>query len=166
MWKSIRDFLGTNNRILDYVILYISLIASLAIVVQLGSGESIAVPNYLDLIFCLFGILGATLVLRTFTALSKPKQISRFQFWEILFSCYFVLVFIWRYSTFHSYLHNGWIYAGIFVIFLVEISKGSLFFDRFYFNPTLLFVISFLLLISLGTLLLMLPNATTGTLVY
>jgi trk system potassium uptake protein TrkH len=163
MWKSIKDFLGTNSRILDHTLLYISLIASLGIIAQLGSGETKAASNYLDLIFWLFGFLGATLVLRTITTLSKPKQISRFQIWEILFSCYFVLVFIWRYSSFHSYLYNGWIYAGIFSIFLVELSKGSLFFDRFYFNPTLLFVISFLLLIFLGTLLLMLPNATTGT---
>src|SRR5690606_15503006 len=33
--------------------------------------------------------------------------------------------------------------------------------DDFYFNPTILFVLSFLLLILLGTILLILPNSTT-----
>ena len=54
-----------------------------------------------------------------------------------------------------------WLYVGIYAVFIVEVSKTSLFFDKFYFNPTLLFVVSFLLLILLGTVLLLLPRSTT-----
>src|SRR5690606_10072722 len=54
--------------------------------------------------------------------------------------------------------HDEWIYLGIFVVFLAELSKSSLFFDSLYFNPTILFVISFLVLILAGTLLLLLPK--------
>lgn len=53
-----------------------------------------------------------------------------------------------------------WMYVGLFATLLIEISKNSLFFDRFYFNPTILFVLSFLFLILLGTCLLLLPKAT------
>src|SRR5690606_7653810 len=49
---------------------------------------------------------------------------------------------------------------GIALVFLSELSRNSLFFDNFYFNPTILFVISFLALILLGTILLMLPRTT------
>ncbi len=56
--------------------------------------------------------------------------------------------------------HDEWIFLGIFVVFLTEFSKNSLFFDSLYFNPTILFVISFLVLILVGTLLLMLPKTT------
>src|SRR5690606_2349847 len=54
-----------------------------------------------------------------------------------------------------------WIYIGLFATLVISISKISLFFDEFYFNPTILFVLSFIVLILLGTLLLILPNSTT-----
>src|SRR5690606_19661607 len=54
-----------------------------------------------------------------------------------------------------------WIYFGLFATLLIAVSKVSLFFDDFYFNPTILFVISFLMLILIGTSLLILPNSTT-----
>lgn len=54
----------------------------------------------------------------------------------------------------------AWLYVGIYAVFIVEVSKTSLFFDKFYFNPTLLFVVSFLFLILLGTVLLLMPKST------
>lgn len=56
-----------------------------------------------------------------------------------------------------------WVYLGIAILFLSELSRNSLFFDNFYFNPTILFVISFIALILLGTVLLMLPRTTIVT---
>lgn len=163
MWKRITDFLEANSRVLDHTLLYLSLIASIGIIAHLGSGVTIAVSNYLDsIIFWLFSILGATLALRMIITLSKTRQLSRFRFAEVLLSFYFIVIFVWSCSTFHPFSADGWLYAGIFSVFLIELSKGTLFFDRFYFNPTLLFVISFLLLIFIGTILLMLPNATNG----
>ena len=54
---------------------------------------------------------------------------------------------------------DEWVYLGIWGIFVIELSKKSLSFDQFDFNPTLLFVFSFLFLILLGTSLLMLPRS-------
>jgi len=62
-----------------------------------------------------------------------------------------------------NFLLPEWIYIGIFATLLISVSKISLFFDDFYFNPTILFVLSFLLLILLGTILLVLPNSTTDS---
>src|SRR5690606_17017129 len=41
-------------------------------------------------------------------------------------------------------------------------SKNVLFFDRFFFNPTLLFIVSFLFMIFIGTVLLLLPKVMNG----
>jgi trk system potassium uptake protein len=52
------------------------------------------------------------------------------------------------------------LYGGTFLLFLTEASHVLRFIYRQGLNPSFLFVISFLLLITTGTLLLLLPNAT------
>ncbi|WP_083867486.1 TrkH family potassium uptake protein [Fulvivirga imtechensis] len=52
----------------------------------------------------------------------------------------------------------------IILLFIIELSKTSLKFQRLDLNPALLFIGSFLLLILIGTVLLMLPRATTSDL--
>ncbi|MBL6446882.1 ATPase [Fulvivirga sp. 29W222] len=49
----------------------------------------------------------------------------------------------------------------VILLFIIELSKKSLKFQRLDLNPALLFIGSFLLLILVGTALLMLPRATT-----
>jgi trk system potassium uptake protein TrkH len=61
-----------------------------------------------------------------------------------------------------SRVPSEWMYVGFFAVTIIELSKTSLFFDRYYFNPTLLFVLSFLTLILIGTILLLLPRSTNG----
>jgi potassium uptake TrkH family protein len=53
------------------------------------------------------------------------------------------------------------IYASTFLLFLTEISQVLRFIYRQGFNPAFLFVASFFFIIVVGTLLLLLPNATT-----
>ncbi|GAA4368343.1 potassium transporter TrkG [Hymenobacter saemangeumensis] len=53
------------------------------------------------------------------------------------------------------------ILAVLLYVFLTELSRRSLNFYRLSYNPTLLFVSSFIVLIGLGTGLLLLPRATT-----
>jgi len=54
----------------------------------------------------------------------------------------------------------GWVYLAILIYFIREFSVVRLNFKREYLNPAQLFIVSFLLIILLGTLLLMLPKAT------
>ncbi len=54
----------------------------------------------------------------------------------------------------------GWVYLAILFYFIREFSVIRLNFKRDYLNPAQLFIVSFLLIILLGTLLLMLPKAT------
>jgi Trk-type K+ transport system membrane component len=159
MLRRVKKFLATNCKILDYILLYLSLVASTVIIIGAGATQDISI--YLEkFMFLIFSVLGATLSLRALVGFTD-NHLSRFQFAEVTLCLYFVVISVLQYSIANPLAIRGWVYAGIIGIFLVELSKGTLFFDRFYFNPTLLFVISFLLLILLGTLLLMLPNATT-----
>lgn len=50
----------------------------------------------------------------------------------------------------------------IFILFLVELSKLSLALNKLEIHPALLFILSFLVLIVIGTGMLSLPNATTN----
>lgn len=62
---------------------------------------------------------------------------------------------------FLNYLdHAGWLYLALFIYFFREFSALRIDFNREYLNPAQLFVGSFLLIIFMGTLLLLLPNAT------
>src|SRR5690606_31063894 len=73
---------------------------------------------------------------------------------------YFLVIAFSRVNGVAYFSKMEWAYLGIALVFLSELSRNSLFFDNFYFNPTILFVISFLALILLGTILLMLPRTT------
>src|SRR5690606_36375079 len=87
------------------------------------------------------------------------------QYAEFLLALYFLLMISAHAFSLSFNLVNfsemEWIYMGLFSTLVVSVSKISLFFDEFYFNPTILFVLSFIVLILLGTFLLILPNSTT-----
>ena len=77
---------------------------------------------------------------------------------------YFFLVALGRNSNIdllEFFKGPEWIYVGVAIIFVAELSKNSLLFDNFYFNPTILFIISYLMLIFIGSGLLMLPRASS-----
>ena len=159
----VRNFLIANSRVIDQSIFYLSLVTSVAIMVHVGSKSSPFSRGHFDVfIMWLFCLLGGILFIKTLSANVKLKNRTRFA--ELFISFYFILVIAGRSLGLAPALFSSpnWLYAGVFGIFLIETSKGSLLFDRFYFNPTLLFVVSFLLLILMGTLLLLLPNATIG----
>ncbi|WP_372745937.1 TrkH family potassium uptake protein [Lutibacter sp.] len=60
-----------------------------------------------------------------------------------------------------SFLYNdNWIKLSILLTFIREFSEQNINYKRTLLNPAQLFIISFLVIIFIGTLLLMLPNAT------
>jgi len=100
---------------------------------------------------------------RTGSAIYVLKRITVKHYSNLIVLACFVLVVIARLTqleSLHYFAKDEWMYFGISVIFLSELSKSTLFFDNFYFNPTILFVISFISLILIGAILLMLPRTT------
>ncbi|MGJ1364522.1 TrkH family potassium uptake protein [Sphingobacterium spiritivorum] len=100
---------------------------------------------------------------RTVSSILVQKRIGVSNISGLVIIGYFFFITLARLSGLESlsfFNKEEWIYLGIYLIFLSALSKNSLFFDNFYFNPTILFVISFLVLILIGTLILMLPRTT------
>ena len=56
--------------------------------------------------------------------------------------------------------HKGWLHLAIFLYFIREFSNREIHFSRSTLNPAQLFILSFLFIIALGTVLLLLPKAT------
>jgi Trk-type K+ transport system membrane component len=111
----------------------------------------------------LFFVLFFMIALRESSSIYALKKIAVEHYSGLLILIYFFFILIARFAgveVLSVFSREQWIYLGIYIIFIAELSKSTLFFDNFYFNPTILFVISFLVLILIGTVLLMLPRTT------
>ena len=151
----------------DKLLIYLSIASAIAIIFNLGFDNNL-LSNVLfnRIIQGVFYIIGIILFFRTFVFFNRGVKPGLIEYSEVLLLLYFIVVSLANYYIlFKGYVdfeNAEWLYVGIFATLLIEFSKKSLFFDRFYFNPTLLFVLSFLFLILIGTSLLLLPKASVG----
>jgi len=143
---------------------YLSLICVLIVIFHVGY---ITKPSLLviseQLVVAMFYVMFTVESLHTLLTILSNKKLTSRNYAGIAIFAYFIIILLQRVAHLPilSFLENEeWIYFGITFIFFVQLSKNSLFFDNFYFNPTILFVISFLGLIIFGALLLMLPKTT------
>lgn len=171
MWSTLRYIFKYQQKNIDRCMLYASLACSLLVLFHIGYNTDAQTARSLDsLIVILFYALVALSVSRTFLSVWASRRTGPIFYGGVALAIYFLVIGAAR--TFGTALdelaflqHDEWIYLGIFVVFLTELSKSTLFFDSLYFNPTILFVISFLVLILAGTLLLLLPKTmVTGSL--
>lgn len=158
-------FYKKHNRNIDRFILYISLLSSIAIIFNIGYDTQVFTQQAFQKgIFFIFQLLTTLLAVRNILLLTHYRKEGKMKFAEIFLLFYYLFVAFVHYADYFKDVselqREEWMYVGIFALFLIEISKQSLFFDKLFFNPTLLFVMSFILLIFIGTILLLLPNIT------
>ncbi len=164
--KTRKDTIHKWFQIISFMI---SLLAMLLILVETGfSTSKITFPNVEKFYFIALFLLLLTTLLRH-TSFRPKKQKAEVWILDVLFAIFSIILIIKKVFLFNStkewlaiFDHRLWIYFLLFYAFFKEISLfgGGLFSKRF--NPALIFVLSFLLLIIIGTLLLLLPNATTA----
>lgn len=155
------------RRRIDKMMLWSSMLCALFILFLIGYNTDVVLEAHfifpIEVLIYVFDILLLTKILSSIY-FKKPEKLSFYS--EIILFIYLTLVIIARiYPQAFRYLDLDaapWLYAGVYAVFFVEISKTTLVFDRFYFNPTILFVASFVFLISLGTVLLLMPKSTIG----
>ncbi|SKB82971.1 potassium uptake protein, TrkH family [Parapedobacter luteus] len=166
MLSAIKYIFKYREKAVDRVMLYVSLLCALAVLFHLGYNTDVFTAQRFTVITAwLFYGLYVLSVLRTVLSIWIAKRVMVAHYGGLALLLYFVIVALARQTDVGvlSFLRQAeWLHLGIFAVFLTELSKSSLFFDNFYFNPTILFVISFLALILIGTLLLMLPRTTPG----
>lgn len=160
-------FIRTWSGTIDLILLYVSLCSSIGLLFLLGYNTNPAITDLfhsvLPYVFYVLFVINAA---RTLVQIWMGKKIRTKHVGGLILTFYLLLIAAAQlvHIPFLAFFQQiEWFYLGIFTITLMEISRSSLFFDNFYFNPTILFVISFLALISFGAFLLMLPKSVYGT---
>ncbi len=153
-----------RTEAVDRIMFYVSLVCALTVIVHIGyiTNPSLAEHTNRAIHVMFYGLFVCELF-RTLSSIFALNKIDVSHYSGLVIIVYFVLIGAARLvdaDMLQFMTKNEWVYLGIALIFLSELSKRSLFFDNFYFNPTILFVISFLGLILIGTVLLMLPRTT------
>ncbi len=150
-----------RTRLVDRVMFYVSMVCAFVAITHLGYITDREIAAFSEkLVIALFYFLFLLGGIRTAAAILAQRKISISQIAGIALTIYCLFIFVARLNGVSQFAKLEWIYFGIAVMFLSELSRNSLFFDNFYFNPTILFIISFIALILLGTVLLMLPRTT------
>lgn len=153
-----------REKRVDQALLYISLSCALTVMFHVGyitnseiAGLTENVTRYM--FYGLFLIEGV----RGLSSIMVSGRVNVPHYSNIIVLIYLFGIVLARNTDWEliSYLaRDQWLYLGIIVVFLAQLSKSSLFLDKLYFNPTIFFVISFLGLIVVGAMLLMMPRTT------
>lgn len=157
----LKFLLKYRNKLVDRIMFYLSMICAGTTLAHIGyvtdqQFAGAAGNTVIGMFYFLF-VLGT---LRGVAAILVQRTMNISHISGLIVLVYFLFITISRQADVVYFSKMEWVYLGITLVFLSELSRNSLFFDNFYFNPTILFVISFLGLILLGTVLLMLPRTT------
>ncbi|MGY2131441.1 TrkH family potassium uptake protein [Hymenobacter sp. HD11105] len=154
----------------DATLFYLTLAGLLVFLYDLGFAHSVAAEHSLSIFY---GVCTLVLILILILRLFLLNRAGVPKVWVVL-EC--VLILFAAYSAYLSFFPEEFVFYGtllgryveqdllilivLLYVFLIELSRRSLTFYRLRYNPALLFMGSFVLLILLGTGLLMLPRAT------
>ncbi|MBX2942619.1 MAG: ATPase [Cyclobacteriaceae bacterium] len=152
-------------KLLYRTVFWISLIGLIAIVSDAGFSQSEFSQNILDGFY--FIVLGAG-ILSTFTRYIQDKILLKrkafvFDFLSVVFTLWLFYMYLFVGVAFEAdlLLRNPiWIKIAVFSTFIREFSDLRINFKRTFLNPAQLFILSFLAIIFIGSLLLILPRAT------
>lgn len=137
----------------------LSIFLILIFIIDFGFDQSLIFEKIFDLIYIIVTILFVILVIGRYLIFPPKKQ--RVRVWIIDFLLLIGLILIVSNISYIGYYKHPFIlYIAFFIIFIKEFITSGIGESRREMNPALLFIVSFVLLIILGTLLLMLPNAT------
>lgn len=142
-----------------------SCVAVIAVFYDFGFNQTAQIQKKLNWLYTLTLIVGiiATLIRNIRNEQRPPFNVVVF---DILSVTLFLILlfdkinFIQNIKFFKFFNSAPWYYAAMFLVFIRELSARKLNLNRAYLNPAQLFIASFFGIIFLGTLLLLLPNAT------
>ncbi|MFC6999228.1 TrkH family potassium uptake protein [Rufibacter roseus] len=169
-WQEDFPGLPVVTKWLDNFLLNLSGVGLLVFIYDIGFEHAAYEPPILLFFYnFLFGAVLLSLGIRTWLMLKNKHRHPSLIFEGLLLGFMLVAVVarvILRYkitsasTLLRVFEANELIYGIIFYVFFVEFSKKTLLFYRSSYHPAQLFVLSFLVLIAIGTGLLLLPQAT------
>lgn len=141
----------------------VSILAIVAFFYDFGFEHEPYIRNFLNTVYLLSIFVGIiSIIARYFFKDYRPRtKSSPFDFLLLLFLSFFLLKQFgyFFYESLSILNHKIWIYFAIFLILFREFSAIRFDFRKARLNPAQLFVLSFLIIIILGSFLLMLPRA-------
>ncbi len=156
-----------NNKIVKQIRktpIIVSILALLVMVYDIGYAPPSNSSNLFQKLYFLTLLIGASSTIARYVEKETRPRLITIPFDIALFTLLSTLIFqyitIYLSSSPTLLLHPYWIYLAIVLIFIREFSALKVSFKKTTFNPAQLFILSFLSLIILGTILLLLPNAT------
>lgn len=158
-------------KILFRIALWISILGIGAIVSDFGYSQSESFQGILDgFYFIVLGIGIISTFARYFQRYSLIKRnVFVFDLLSICFTLWIFYMYVFVGVPFETDLlleNPVWLRIAVLFTFIREISEVQFNYKRTLLNPAQLFIVSFLLIILIGTFLLMLPNATFGRLTF
>jgi len=153
------------RKLLRKIPALLGLFTLLAIIYDFGFDQT---PFFQEFLYDLYVItlsVGIFSTVSRYIARGKP-QFRKTIYFDFLSISFFLIVLLnefhlFKGSEFLSYFRPIFFkYAALFLVFIREVSALRINFNRTLFNPAQFFVMSFMLIILLGTALLSLPNAT------
>lgn len=152
-------------KLLNKLALWASILGIIAFLADFGFSQREFSQHLLDRFF--FVVLTIGLVSTFARYFEKFNLIKRnvfiFDFLSICFNLwiFYVYIFVGKSFATDNVLENPiWVRIAVIFTFIREYSEVKLNYNRTYFGPAQLFVTSFLIIILVGAILLMLPNAT------
>ncbi|MEZ7866842.1 MAG: potassium transporter TrkG [Paludibacteraceae bacterium] len=159
-----RNLLGINKASFTLaVIAFILSVVDLGFRLEYRTDQFFLFIYHLAIALCLTSLLARIYIKRN----NLKHKIVRI---DMILSIFLIFVLIHNLARlftfgFHS-MHNSWTYIALFLVFLREVYNINFRFRYKLINPAQLFVASFFIIILMGSLLLMLPNATRGDISY
>ncbi|MGI9525837.1 MAG: TrkH family potassium uptake protein [Weeksellaceae bacterium] len=154
------NFFKENKNKIQQVSFYLSILAIIMFIYDYGYRGTANVHNWINIFYeiaIVFGIISIALKhLFPDRPITNPVKLLD------ALSVLFLSAVLYRALFNHSSL---WAFT-IFFVFIREFSVLQINYGKNVINPGLLFVYSFIVVITLGSLLLMLPNATTHEIEY
>ncbi|MDD3859591.1 MAG: potassium transporter TrkG, partial [Bacteroidales bacterium] len=163
-----------KNRILKdgfvrYIPLFIVTLSVLVLLYDLGFNQTPQILVYIDKAYLVTLIIGVfSAVFRYFFKNLRPRH-KAIPF-DVIYIAFLTFLFLIRADIIQNnsfpanyFAKNLWIYLAVLFVFIREFSELEVSFKSTKISPAIIFILSFFSIIFAGTLLLMLPNATYGT---
>lgn len=149
-------------RIFTRTTFWMSIVSVIGAIHDAGFGENERLEPFIQVLYFWNITLGiGSTILRYIHGKKRPNNaVLAFDVISVFFLATILLTHL-EWVLVHPFLkHNNWFNLAILLVFFREFSALRFEFKRALINPAQLFVLSFLIVIVVGTFLLMLPNAT------
>lgn len=160
MLESINCFLSKKQEMIERISFYLSILSIVMFIYDLGWKHTLNEHNWINYFYeisIVFGVF-SIIIRHIYTKKKIPKTVKVFDFLSVLF----LLFVVYRALVIHSSL---WAFT-IFFVFIREFSALKIDYGKNVINPGLLFMYSFVIICFLGSLLLLLPEATNRSIDY